>query len=367
MKDIIKNKQYLIKNNYLSSKTNHVICMDITDLEENGEIYVGIDIAARVVIMHCYKKEPLNVKDIIETLTMAIKGRGFLPNIKIIHSDRGTIFKNLPFQQFIEEQGIDISRGSVKGHTNQVMERTFRSLKDLIRDQMDSSWRKRRKVDIQENKKSEKKAYDPIKTINLDYQKMRETVENAYNTYNNRPHGAIGKMTPFAMEKALYEHYEGKKEALNSVPLLTKNEQSKQAEDIRKVQTDAIIRFVAKTRVLPKAEMQTRLYNYLQNWFERVIDTVEDQKENTNKQIEKLKRRNQDLYELNLQLQQSLHNIELESEIQRVGREDAEEKRNKRKNAVKAPIRETIEKDEFFFILDLVKHSNFVGGRKKAR
>jgi len=35
-------------------------------------------------------------------------------------------------------------------------------------------------------------------------------------------------------------------------------------------------------------------------------------------------------------------------------------------NATKAPIRETIQEDDFFFILDLVKHSNFVGGRKKS-
>lgn len=64
--------------------------------------------------MHGYKKEPLNVKDIIETLTMAIKHRGFVPNIKIIHSDRGSIFKNPFFQKFIEEQGIDISKGRPK-------------------------------------------------------------------------------------------------------------------------------------------------------------------------------------------------------------------------------------------------------------
>jgi len=46
---------------------------------------------------------------------------------------------------------------------------------------------------------------------------MRQIVENALNTYNNRPHGAIGKMTPFAMEKALYEHYEEKGEKLNPI------------------------------------------------------------------------------------------------------------------------------------------------------
>ena len=35
-------------------------------------------------------------------------------------------------------------------------------------------------------------------------------------------------------------------------------------------------------------------------------------------------------------------------------------------NATKTPIRETIQEDDFFFILGLVKHSNFVGGRKKS-
>jgi len=53
-----------------------------------------MDIGGRVIIMHCYKKEPFYVKDTLETLTMAIKKRGFLPNIKRVHSDRGSIFKN---------------------------------------------------------------------------------------------------------------------------------------------------------------------------------------------------------------------------------------------------------------------------------
>ncbi len=78
-----------MKNNSLSTKTNHVICIDIAYLVKNG--VVGIDIGGRVVIMHCYKKKGLNVKDIVETLTMATKKRGFLPNIKIIHFDRGSI------------------------------------------------------------------------------------------------------------------------------------------------------------------------------------------------------------------------------------------------------------------------------------
>lgn len=49
-----------------------------------------------------------------------------------------------------------------------------------------------------------------------------------------------------------------------------------------------------------------------------------------------------------------------------IGREETEQKREKRKNAVKAPIRGTIEEEEFFFILGLVKHNNFVGALKKS-
>ena len=127
MKGRVKNKQGVIKKNYLSSKTKDAICIDITDLGQNGELFVGIDLAARLYRMHCYKKEPLNVEDVTQTFYMAFQHRAFLPPIKIIHSDRGSIFRNLTFQTFLEERNIEISRGSAKGHTNVVMERTFRS------------------------------------------------------------------------------------------------------------------------------------------------------------------------------------------------------------------------------------------------
>ena len=126
---------------------------------------------------------------------------------------------------------------------------------------------------------------------------------------------------------------------------------------------------------MARKEHQPRLFFFLQDRFERVIETVENQKDIIIEDItEKLQEVNKKrplffskkcMYELNFQLQQQIHNIEVESEKQRNAREDAEQKRSKRKNAVETPIRETIEEDDFFFILDLVKHNNFVGGRKK--
>lgn len=370
MKSLVKSKQDLIKNNYLSSKTNHAICIDISNLGQNGEIFVGIDLAARLVVMHCYKKEPLNVEDVTQTLDMALKHREFLPNIKIIHSDRGSIFRNITFQNFLEEKNIEISRGSAKGHTNQVMERTFRTLKDLIREQMDKHWREKIKGDIKDKKQKEKNAYDPIKRMAFNYQQMKEFVDNALNTYNNRPHGALGKMTPFHMEKALYQHYNEESENLKDIPPLAKNDQSENALQIRNVKEQAIISFIAKAKVLPSNERDLRFYQYLEEGFERVIDTVKDQQvfiiETITKQLKDANKQRKDMYELNLQLQQQIHTLQVESEKQRIAREDTEQKKEKRKNAVKAPIRETIEEEEFFFILGLIKYNNFVGARKKS-
>jgi len=75
--------------------------------------------------------------------------------------------------------------------------------------------------------------------------------------------------------------------------------------------------------------MQKRLFHFLQNWFRRVINTVESQK---NPVIEQVTKKYKDMYELDTIFQQSLHNIEIESE--KMTLEDGQEKTDKRKNAM---------------------------------
>ena len=60
---------------------------------------------------------------------------------------------------------------------------------------------------------------------------------------------------------------------------LTKNDQNEAALQIRDVQNDAIVQFVAKAKVLPRAELEARLYTFLQDRFDRLTDTVENQKD----------------------------------------------------------------------------------------
>lgn len=91
--------------------------------------------------MHQYSQEPLQVQDVIETMEMAFKHRDFLPKLQVVHTDRGSIFRKVPYQNFIEKLGIQISRGSAKGHDNQVMEPTFRTIKGFMRTFLDSNWK----------------------------------------------------------------------------------------------------------------------------------------------------------------------------------------------------------------------------------
>lgn len=232
-----------------------------------------------------------------------------------------------------EEQGIEISRGSAKRHTNQV---TFRSLKNLIRDQLDSTWKS----------KERKEKYDPIEMISIDAQKMNDIVNTAINQYNNRPHKAVSQITPFSMEK---HHYNEKKEKVYNDRPLTINEQSIEGQDIKKDQPQAIVQYVPKARVLPKPEQPPKLYAFIQKKakLDHVISTVDNQKDiiikDITKQLQAISQKNQEMYQLNYQLQQQMHHIKVEAEKQKVAREEGEERRNKRKNAVKAPIRETIE------------------------
>lgn len=87
-KEFIKAQKDLIKQQYLSSKTNHVICLYISELAKNGTVFCAMDLAGRVIVGHCYKEEHIDAHDVIETMKSIIQDRSFLPKIDIIHSDK---------------------------------------------------------------------------------------------------------------------------------------------------------------------------------------------------------------------------------------------------------------------------------------
>lgn len=347
-----EHKQNLIKQQYLSSKTNHVICVDITHMGSYGSAFVAMDLAARNIVGHCYKPDPLNVVDILDCLAAIIRQRSFLPKIRIIHSDRESFFKNAEYYEFLNQQSIEISRGSSKGHDNQVIERTFRTLKGIIRKLLRAGhpdW--------------PGPPEDPLTQKGFNIKEIDDALHKAIEAYNNKPHKALYLMTPNHMEEALFHH--GSSSSITEspapaglsvglppapVPLLAKNGASQEALDIAAFKQKVISEYAGNW---PQFFRDFRAENTIQ--FNKIVV-----------QNEGLYHQNQNLYHQNLKLQESLNFVKAEMEVMRDRRVKAEEQKHKRKTAQKRALRESIAPEEFVCIINHIKAKGFVPSRKRA-
>lgn len=336
---VANTKQNLIKQRYLSSKTNHVICVDITQLGSYGYCFAAIDLAARNIVGHCYKEKPLNVRDIIDCLSAIIQQRNFLSKISIIHSDRESYFKNDQYYQFLEKQQIQISRGSTKGHDNQVIERTFRTLKDILRRHLQPDWKL-------------KSLGDPLNQKGFTVQQVDAALHVSIEFYNNKPHKALNLMTPNHMEEALFCEYTGQanngtnpdhENNNQTTPLLARNDNSPEALEI--------IEYKKKV-----------IRNYAGSWPQFFADFRSE----NNTKLNQILHQNKNLYQQNIELRAALDFVRNEMEIMQKVRIEAGERKKKRQNATKQLLRDSISPEEFQYILDLVKNNGFVAARKRT-
>jgi hypothetical protein len=67
-----KKAKNIIKQRYIARSTHFVICMDITHVNVYGELLVGMDLAGKVIVGHCYSSEPVTTKLVCETITQII-------------------------------------------------------------------------------------------------------------------------------------------------------------------------------------------------------------------------------------------------------------------------------------------------------
>ena len=127
-----KEKKSIVQQQYLSAKTDHLICIDVTLLhkKEYIDIFCAIDVTSRCVIGHCFLDRKMCVTDVIKTLYQILKDRDFLPNVEIVDSNRGSLSKNQAYIEFIGKIGIKVSKASTKGHANNVIKRFLQLLKN---------------------------------------------------------------------------------------------------------------------------------------------------------------------------------------------------------------------------------------------
>lgn len=323
----------LVGQHYDTSSSHYILCIDITLVGHYGEVFVIMDLASRCVVGHCYSSMPLDTDVICEVLIEVIRKRSFLPEIRIIHSDRGSIFKNKYFLDCLAKNNITPSRGSSTGHDNQVIERFFRTLKNRIRSNLRPNW-----LTLKEKGLS----WDPLKEMEVSVEEFTKVVKQAIEDYNSTPHAYHKRQaSPNDMEEALFLKH-GKDHPEEGIPL-TGQANSQESFEIEAYKAQALEVYKAQE---------------LESWPQFFIHWRLEQKaaqERTEQLLEASHSRYETLYEQYLTLQAKLEEVHQESMRKKTAYEAKQARSLKRQEAKKQPLRATISLEEFQGIIKLVR------------
>jgi site-specific recombinase XerD len=331
-KKLIPDSTNLILNKYNSTSSNHVICIDETSLGSYGTLFLAIDLASRCIICHCYHSEALDTNSVIKTLSEAFRKRSFMPSVLIVHSDRGSLFKNDSFSSFLKEKGVAHSRGSSAAHQNQVIERLNRTLKDILKTFLDKNWR------IMKN--------NPLAERRFSISDFVPLVIRSIETYNNRPHRSLNKSTPNEMEEALFKEHQDK-------------------------HPNALILYDSKAVEYQDFQLKV-LSEYQGDWQRFFIEWQEESRQNQKQLLTKLEEKAleakaqakaqanearvqyESLYAKYFQIQKDLEKVLAESLIAKEDRDAKANRKNAYKSRKKKPLREVITLKDLDLILDHV-------------
>lgn len=292
-----KEKRALIQQQYLSGKTNHLICINVTTLHKknNHHVFCAIDVASRCVIGHCFLDRKICVTDVIKTLYQILKDRDFLPNVEIVDSDRGSLSKNQAYIELFEKQGIKVSKAFTKEDVNNIIKRFFRTFKEYIKKKLNLSLHNKN-IDLNHFKNFKEKAH---------------FIQQVIESYNKKPHKSLYGISPNTMEEGLHLHYKGGNIVDDDImPALILNDNSKVAKSVKIYQEMALqaisenpkqwlvgFREETKTGFNEILQLYLTLYNqnlelkktlhFRQKSFTERLDNIEQNLLEINKQINK--------------------------------------------------------------------------------
>lgn len=302
---------------YVSSKPNHVICIDTSFLTKNRCFFVGVDLATRVVVCHFFKSTPLETSDVIQCLDSMFKARLFTSAVEIVHSDRDSLFTNSSFVGFLESKGVEVSRGSSKGHQNQVVERLHRTLKHNLK-----------------------------KTLEKSYAKTSESVlkrclNSVIENYNNAPHKSNYGLSPNSMDEAFLSYSPPVAEKENAV-VLVENNDSSLCNDLVEVRKAVAL-------------------NYANNWEAFFLDWRHSQAKEAERSFQETLYLRKELVEVRETLSELLE----EKRVQQSIRKKRDLLKEKKSLAVKLPLRDVISSEELSVIMSLIKPKGFSNSRRR--
>lgn len=201
---------------------NYFTAVDLTVLGDSAYLVLMIDHASRKIlnwVVYPISKPP-KASDISDFYEETINQVEIFAPILIIHSDAGAIFQNKLIKDLLKNNRIINSYCVSESRTNQVCERTNRTIKDQFRQHfLGAQWREEESYMsyMTLKKKKVKGAHwdlDPLlkKVNNLTFEEIKDLIQELVQWYNNRPHSAFRNLvwqgrrrlvSPYVMYAAL--------------------------------------------------------------------------------------------------------------------------------------------------------------------
>ena len=341
-----KKAKNVVKQRYIALSTNFVICIDITDVGVYGQLLVGMDLAGRVVVGHCYSSEPITTKLVCETITQIIEKRAFLPKIGVIHTDRGSIFSNEEYFDFMNQHQILRSRGAAEGRQNQVVERFFRSFKLILRRLICPGWTKEQP--------------DPLTRVGLSSQEMAAKIKEAIEIYNQRPHRSLGGLSPNQMEEALYLKHGNKHPNKANQLMIVRNDNSKLATE-----TKHYLHLVATVYQNDWLAFFLKWKHEQADQHREVIARLAENADQAKKRAQDMQEQYQNIYHAHQEILREVIILRERAEAIEREKNEKEAKKLKKKQAKKQELRQTVSPQEFEHIITLVKGRGNAAPRRR--
>lgn len=345
-------KKNLVAQKYVSDCPNLVICVDVSYLSSKSSYLVGIDLATRVVVGHLYKKTPIQVEDVLKFLDVVLEARSFTDRVCIVHSDRESLFSTDRYKDFLLSKNVIPSRGSSKGHDNQVVERLHRTLKNHL------------KVACVKHKPhlaGRQFSFNGFSSIFLE-KSLNEAVE----LYNNDSHKANSHLSPNGMDEAFLSFAD--KVVSNSLIPMTSTAGPVTAKGLTLSNSKALIinnslvkndNSLESLKIKKVREMVALRFAY--NWEAFFISFLQNQAVKD----ERLFAENLLLRKQLTEVQNVLNTVAEESAAQKNIRHKRELAKQKRDLSSKMPLRDVVLPEELSMILDKCSSYRFSSCRRR--
>ena len=185
---------------------------------EGTHIVYAVDFTSRNVIGHCFTDSPIDGEAVTKTLTQAFKDRSFLPNVSILHLDRKSLYKNIPYEELLGTHGIQFRVSLAEKFHNRVIDRSFGTVKQYMRNDMGLD------------------AKDHIVLNQFPtFKEKADYVFKMIEFYNNHAHESLSGLSPNTLEQALLEQAlfkqikqkkQASKDEQDKLPFLVENDES---------------------------------------------------------------------------------------------------------------------------------------------